>query len=776
MTALGRNDKCECGSGKKYKHCCMQREALQGLATGKSIRDISQLHRNAMVCFQSGNLTEAEILYRQILQFSPDHPDALYFSGLIAHQSGNDELAVEFISRVIAVCPPKPEYYHDLGVSLQKLGRHDEALASFRQELSRIKNWNSALYYLTRPLVLTTGLDSGSPPTISRTQNSTQPVTSPDSVIQNNASYVATTEMKIMPGAGHSLQSADKLRIMLIYPPPWKILPQSSPLVGMPFGLPKELSEREVGGDFQIIPYGLLTIAAQARRAGHEVSLNNLSVSAWHDVVKLIVECKADIFGISAFTANRRGLGAVAALIRQYHPHAHITAGGPFVTALPADTLRYYREIDTAVIGEGEATFMELLELVGSGRTAVGIPGIAWRDGDHIVIGPVRQRVSDLDGLASPFDYFTSRIVITSRGCPSKCTFCGSFTTWGRKLRLLSAESCIDTIRKALARLPIPFIGIKDDTFTADRRRTMAICDTIIESRMNFLWSCDTRVDCLDEELLQKMRLAGCQMISIGVESGAPEILKSIGKETNPEMVLRVTRSAQKFGISVRYYMILLTRGETMETLQQSIDLIKAGRPNHYIFSPMSYCPGTEEWASLCAKQGLTPDIFFKNDFKELSCATNRQKEFDDLFLRVTCDIGAIDGFKLTVEERTAIVARLPNLHSVHVELANAYYDEQKYDEALAELDRAEALGYPVDNVIANQRACIALLTGDVDHALVLLERAVQSYPDLIVTENLKKLRGWAGTNTFDQSKPVLNDSVYAIDFSAAKVDTLKIM
>lgn len=411
---------------------------------------------------------------------------------------------------------------------------------------------------------------------------------------------------------------------------------------------------------------------------------------------------------------------------------------------------------------------MELLECLGAGRPAVGIPGSAWRNGEEVVVGSARPRIKDLNVLASPFDYFTNFIVMTSRGCPSKCTFCGSFTTWGKMLRFHSAESCLDIYKKALARLPIPFLAIKDDTFTAHRRRTLAICDAIIESKMNFLWSCDTRVDSLDDELLCKMRLAGCQMISLGVESGSQEILKSIRKETTPEMVLEATRSAQKYGMHVRYYMILCNRGETAETIQQSNDLIRTGRPNRYFFGALSFYPGTEDWAILREQQGLTPDVFFRNDFKELNVATSRHKELQDVLLHVQCDIGAIDGFDYTLEEREAVVDRLPQLHSAHVELANAYLRAGRLDEAASALDRAEELGFPIGNIISNQRACVALARGDASGAIAALDQASQSYPHHLVMKNLKILRAWADTTVNKRGKPpVLNDSVLAMDFNS---------
>lgn len=761
--------------GEAFMRLGRLNEAEAGYRRVLQIRpDIIGAHVNlGMILYELGLLNEAEASYRRALQIKPDLTEAHYNLGILFRKQGRWGEAETSYRQVIQNKPDFTDAYISLGDTLKEQGRLDEALANDRLALKTKGDWKEALSRLTTPLVVHTGLVLGfhypganlaeaRKQDITLKEPARHPVTSPTPMAASQEHLPEAEQPE--PGV------VKKLRIMLIYPPPWQIPSPGDPIPGMPFGPPSDKSDHNLtqDGDFRTITYGLLTIAAQARRAGHEVSVYNLAVCTWRDVVALIAENKADVYGISSFTSNRRGMGAVAALIRQQHPQAHIMVGGPFVSALPMDTLRYYRDIDTAVIGEGEETFMELLERLGSGRATAGIPGTAWRNGEEIVIGPMRARIKDLNALASPFDYFTSSIVMTSRGCPSKCTFCGSATTWGMMLRFHSADFCLDIFRKALARLPIPFLMVKDDTFTAHRRRTIAICDAIIESKMNFLWSCDTRVDSLDDELLRKMRLAGCQMISLGVETGSLKILKTIRKETTPEMVLEATRAAQKYGMYVRYYMILCNRGETAETVQLSNDLIKAGRPNRYFFGALSFFPGTEDWAILREKQGLTQDVFFTNDFKELSVATNRKKEVRDVMLHVVCDIGAIYGFEYTVEEREAVVGRLPHLHSAHVELANAYLRAGRLDEATSALDRAEELDFPIGGMIYNQRACIALARNKIDQALTLLERALQCYPHYAVKKNLNNLRAWAGAPINNRGRlPVLNDSVNAVDFNS---------
>ena len=721
------------------------------------------------ILLSQGLFNRATAASKRAILLKPDYTMAYANLGNAFKGRQQNSEAIICYRRAICIKSDYAEAYCNMGVVLQAQGYFDKALEHFKVYI-QTTDWQSSLFRLTTPLVLQTGLilaSAAEAPNINgqskreRGQGTGSMFSSRTATFEGNSQATHSSE--------HALPTSEvkkTLRIALVYPPPWRIPCTEDERIEMADGPPLDKSDGELNSDFQILTYGLLTIAAQAKRAGYAVDIHNLSSLPWRDVVTAIADTDADVYGISAFTANRRGLGAVSTLIRQLHPNAHITAGGPFVTALPLDTLKHYPDIDTVVIGEGEITFMELLECLKDGRKPTGIPGTAWRGDKGNVIGPVRPRINDLDSLASPFDYYSTHILMTSRGCPSKCTFCGSSTTWGKALRFHSAEYALDDMRKALGRLPIPYLAIKDDTFTAHRRRTLQICDSIIQSKMNFIWSCDTRVDSLDDEILCKMRQAGCQMISIGVESGSQEILKAMRKRTTPEMVLTATRAAQKYGMYVRYYMIVPNRGETAETIRQTIQLITDGRPSNVIFCPLAFFPGTEDWEILCEKQGLTSDVFFTNNFKELNCCRNRIKELQDVLLHIFVGIDAIDGYEYTLPDREAIARRLPSVHSVHVELANAYLRAGRLDEAKIALDRAQQLDFPISNIIFNQRACIALARGEVDVALGLLELAAQHYPHRIVMENLQKLRT---PSTAPRSSngilPLLNDSVQAMHF-----------
>jgi len=325
------------------------------------------------------------------------------------------------------------------------------------------------------------------------------------------------------------------MRIALLYPPPWKISPVGQPPAPGWEGPPEGFAPGDLDGDFYQVPYGLLSLASQAMHAGHEVKVLNLSAYPWPEVEHAVSRLQADLYGLSCWTANRRGMALMAEALRAHHPRAHIVVGGPHATALAPELLAHHPAIDTVLVGESEVTFLELLDRLAAKRSTRGLPGTVYRDGRQVKRGPARKALRKLDELACPHEHFTSHILMTSRGCPWSCTFCGAESSWGRGFRAHSVPYVLDALERAIARLPVKMIAIKDDTFTTDRKRVLALCRGIRERGLRFLWSCDTRVDMLDVELVRAMRLAGCQRLSLGVETGAPAILKTIDKRITIE-------------------------------------------------------------------------------------------------------------------------------------------------------------------------------------------------------------------------------------------------
>jgi len=535
------------------------------------------------------------------------------------------------------------------------------------------------------------------------------------------------------------------MRIALLYPPPWKLADPGQPDVAGFDGPPPGYQEGDLDPDFHQIPYGLLSLGAQAARAGHQVKVLNLSAFSWNRVEEIIGALDAELFGMSCWTANRRGVDLVSRLIKRQRPQAHVVVGGPHATPLARELLGHYAAVDTVAVGESEDTFMELVERLVARAPTQGIAGTWFRDGGEIKEGPPRKSIDDLDRLASPHDYFATHIVMTSRGCPWQCTFCGAETTWGRGFRGRSVPRVLDDLEHALDKLPVKMLQIKDDTFTANKRRALEICRGIRERGLSFSWSCDTRVDVLSAELLREMRLAGCQRLSLGVESGAPSVLRDINKKITVEQILRSTALAKSFGIQVRYYMMLGNRGETLETFHETLRFLEGAQPHQYIFSCLSIYPGTIDFDDAERAQTLDRHVYFTEPFQELKTPFDADEVCTAAMSEwFSANKGLREVYVESVEDAQAILGNVGEYHGAHLDLCGAYYRARRYDDAERHARRALELGDPNPGIIYNYLGCIAAarhdLRGMQEHFMTAAKTDPQHH---ILISNVERARRW---------------------------------
>jgi anaerobic magnesium-protoporphyrin IX monomethyl ester cyclase len=223
---------------------------------------------------------------------------------------------------------------------------------------------------------------------------------------------------------------------------------------------------------------------------------------------------------MSCWTANRRGVALVAKAIKKLTRAPTSSSAAPR-DAPRAEMLAPPRPIDTVALGEADSPSSSC-STSSLERTAplAGIAGTMYRDGEGraMLEGPPARLDRGPRHLASPHDYFDTHILMTSRGCPWACTFCGAETTWGRGFRSQSWTTCStpSSARRAAPGEDRPDQGRHLHHQQEARHRALP---GIRERGLSFFWSCDTRVDLLTDELLREMRLAGCQRLSLGVES-----------------------------------------------------------------------------------------------------------------------------------------------------------------------------------------------------------------------------------------------------------------
>ncbi|HJV35897.1 B12-binding domain-containing radical SAM protein [Geomonas sp.] len=373
-----------------------------------------------------------------------------------------------------------------------------------------------------------------------------------------------------------------------------------------------------------LLPAGLLTLDAVARKAGHQVTLANLSAHSWRKVRELMKKLRPQVVGISQFTHNREESLALARLAKELDPRCFVVLGGPHATHSWQEILPAHPEVDAVVIGEGESTLVELLEILGEGGDLAQVAGIALLKDGKAVCGPPRAPIGDLDSLPLPgletslsygVDYRRQlEFVITSRGCPASCLFCSSPLFWGRGVRFRSPASVVGELRMLKERYGLVYFSFRDDTFTADKRRVLEICRLMREQQLHLAWNCQSRVNAVDEEMLAAMKLAGCECIQFGVESGSPAMLKALGKRILPADVERAAAAVRKVGINLSVYLITGIPGEGEEDLRQTLRLIEKIKPQDGQVSPLVYYPGTRLFDDAVHERVVPSDLFERKE------------------------------------------------------------------------------------------------------------------------------------------------------------------
>jgi tetratricopeptide (TPR) repeat protein len=229
------------------------------------------------------------------------------------------------------------------------------------------------------------------------------------------------------------------------------------------------------------------------------------------------------------------------------------------------------------------------------------------------------------------------------------------------------------------------------------------------------------------------------------VESGAPEIIKQVDKKITVDDIFQSTELAKKYGILVRYFMMLGNRGETVDTFRQTLRFLEQAQPNEYIFSCLSIYPGTRDFDDAEAQGWLDRRVYFTDRFQELKTPFDADDACTDLMNAWFRDHSGLQRmYRASVDECAAVAARLGNHHAALVDLGGACFREGRYDEAEQHIRRALDNGYPLPGVALNYLACIAVKRGDYDAMMDRYTEAAQRDPQhAVVIKNVERARRW---------------------------------
>ena len=359
-------------------------------------------------------------------------------------------------------------------------------------------------------------------------------------------------------------------------------------------------------------PLGLASLAAVLRQKGFPVRVFDLSFDrTWAQIHSLNED--GGIYGIS-FTSSLHGnVRKCIGIIRARDPRAKIVLGGPHASVLPEDSLNDL-DADVVCIGEAEVSFPRVVDALLQGSDLSAVDGIAFRDRERgVTITPDADKILDLDSLPLPdqslFPYeayfgakgFRELSIITSRGCPNRCTFCQPTLErmFGRKIRYYGSDYVVRQIRSLQENFRLDFLVISDDTFVTNKKRALELCRRIVLDKISIFWRCQTGVNGLDRELIRGLKKAGCFIVALGVESGSQDILDHLQKSVRVERIKAVFKMCHEEGMLTHAYLMVGSPGESAATIEETRSLLKEIRPFSSNICLTTPYPGTSLYDSL---------------------------------------------------------------------------------------------------------------------------------------------------------------------------------
>lgn len=355
-------------------------------------------------------------------------------------------------------------------------------------------------------------------------------------------------------------------------------------------------------------PLGLAYLAAYAEKQGHEVKVLDSEAErfTFDDINRIVSKFKPDLIGIQTYLTTLNKAYKVAENIKKILD-VKILLGGPQATLEP-EKAASNENIDFVIYGEGEKTLVDLMNSLKKNNFSK-VLGLVYKDKGKIKKNPPQPLIKDLDEIPLPArhlfpmrKYHSSANlrgkrtlnIMTSRGCPYRCAYCAGSLIFGKNHRFHSAERVIEEMKILKEKYGADSIQFFDETFTVNRERVMKLCDKMIEEKLDLEWSCFTRVNLVDKELLRKMKQAGCYLIFYGLESGVQRLLDLIQKDITLEQAEKAMKMTHEAGIETWVSFILNLPSATKKEEEQTINFAIKVKPTFVQFPIATPYPGTK--------------------------------------------------------------------------------------------------------------------------------------------------------------------------------------
>jgi radical SAM superfamily enzyme YgiQ (UPF0313 family) len=392
------------------------------------------------------------------------------------------------------------------------------------------------------------------------------------------------------------------------------------------------VNSQVLDGNNVVPPLGLMYIAAVLEKAGHNVQLFDADPEFHDSIIKEIKEFQPGLVGLGFLTVGYQRALHLMQKLKKELPDLIYCLGGVHPTVKPLETINEFGA-DFIVIGEGEDTILEVCDKLEKKESLAGVKGVMYRDSGKIIDNGRRDLIKDLDSIPFPARHLidmkpylkppgiirgyaekNQTTVVTSRGCPYKCIYCGSHNIFGRKTRRRSVKNVVDEIDYLHKEYGIKGIYFCDDTFTLRPEWVKEYCEELKRRNLDIKWACQSRVDQTDKDLMALMKKSGLVQLDFGVESGSEKILKVLGKGGHGDRTEQIKHSfklCRELDIRTLATFIIGNPEETREDIEQTFNVAKEIKADYTAFYFLTPYPGTDIYDMAIKNSWLDPKIPF---------------------------------------------------------------------------------------------------------------------------------------------------------------------
>lgn len=399
-----------------------------------------------------------------------------------------------------------------------------------------------------------------------------------------------------------------------------------------PLGYEPEAAQGDIARLANLMPpLGLASIAAYLELHGIRADIIDCFAhpeNSDHKIRQYVRTERPAFVGLTCTTSSFPDAIRLLGMVKAENSNVRTVLGGPHVSALQRQVVEEYPEVDYVVVGEGEETLRCLVDNEGE---AEGIPGLVHRNEEGVAFTGFRRELLELDGLPFPAyekldgfpDLYTLPIFnyprtpntscVSSRGCPYQCSYCDR-SVFRRSFRFNSAEYLYEHLKYLKNRWGMRHINFYDDQFTFDRERVERFCRRMIDAPLGMTYNCAVRAEHVDFELLKMMKASGCWMVSLGVETGDPELLARHRQNADLDLLARRIREIKRAGMRTKALLMMGLPGETEQSIRRSMDYVFSLPIDDFNLSKFTPFPGSPLYES------IEDHGEFEEDYEKMDC------------------------------------------------------------------------------------------------------------------------------------------------------------